>query len=105
MPEFLERRFGAMTRWILSVISLSAYVLTKVSVNVYAGALVFQTLLPDAFGSPKNAFWVGAFSTVVLTGVYTVFGGMRAVLYTDTAQAFILLIGSALIICAVEADR
>ena len=97
MPEFLERRFGATTRWILSVISLSAYVLTKVSVTVYAGALVFKTLLPETFGSPENAFWVGAFSTVVLTGVYTVFGGMRAVLYTDTAQAFILLIGSALI--------
>ena len=97
MPEFLERRFGATTRWILSLISLAAYVLTKVSVTVYAGALVFKTLLPETFGSPESAFWVGAISTVVLTGVYTVFGGMRAVLYTDTAQAFILLIGSALI--------
>ena len=97
MPEFLERRFGATTRWILSVVSLAAYVLTKVSVTVYAGALVFKALLPETFGSPENAFWIGAFSTVVLTGVYTVFGGMRAVLYTDTAQAFILLIGSAMI--------
>ena len=97
MPEFLERRFGSTTRWILSVVSLAAYVLTKVSVTVYAGALVFMALLPDTFGSPQAAFWVGAFSTVVLTGFYTVFGGMRAVLYTDTAQAFILLIGSAMI--------
>ena len=97
MPEFLERRFGSTTRWILSVVSLAAYVLTKVSVTVYAGALVFETLLPDTFGSPERAFWIGAFSTVVLTGVYTVFGGMRAVMYTDTAQAFILLIGSAMI--------
>ena len=97
MPEFLERRFGSTTRWILSVVSLAAYVLTKVSVTVYAGALVFMTLLPDTFGSPENAFLIGAFSTVVLTGFYTVFGGMRAVMYTDTAQAFILLIGSALI--------
>ena len=97
MPEFLEKRFGSTTRWILSVVSLAAYVLTKVSVNVYAGAIVFETLLPDTFGSPAAAFWVGALTTVILTGIYTIFGGFRAVLFTDTAQAFILLIGSALI--------
>lgn len=94
MPEFLEKRFGPKARWILSIVSLVAYVFTKVSVTVYAGALVFQTLLPDTFGSPENAFWIGAFSTVILTGLYTVFGGLRAVLYTDTAQAIILLVGS-----------
>ncbi len=94
MPEFLERRFSPAARWILSLVSLAAYIFTKVSVTVYAGALVFQTLLPDTFGSPENAFWVGAFSTVILTGIYTVFGGMRAVLYTDAAQAVILLLGS-----------
>ena len=81
MPEFLERRFGSTTRWILSLVSLAAYVLTKVSVTVYAGAIVFKTLLPDTFGTPENAFWIGAFATVILTGIYTVFGGLRAVLY------------------------
>lgn len=94
MPEFLERRYSPQARWILSVVSLVAYVFTKVSVTVYAGALVFQTLLPDTFGSPEMAFWVGAFLTVILTGIYTIFGGLRAVVYTDTAQAVILLIGS-----------
>jgi len=94
MPEFLEKRFNAKARWILSVVSLIAYIFTKVSVTVYAGALVFKTLLPDTFGSPENAFWVGAFATVIITGIYTIFGGLRAVLYTDTAQAIILLIGS-----------
>ena len=98
MPEFLERRFSPSARWILSVISLSAYVLTKVSVTVYAGALVFKTLLPDTFGSPENAFWVGAILTVVLTGLYSVFGGLRAVLYTDACQAIILLLGAAFIL-------
>jgi len=97
MPEFLERRYSSQTRWVLSVVSLVAYVFTKVSVTVYAGAIVFQTLLPDTFGSPDNAFWVGAFSTVVLTGVYTVFGGLRAVVYTEVAQTFVLLLGSGLI--------
>lgn len=97
MPEFLEKRFGPRPRWILSLVSLAAYVLTKVSVTVYAGALVFKTLLPETFGSPENAFWVGAVATVVLTGLYTVAGGLRAVLYTDSIQAIILLIGSAAI--------
>jgi len=98
MPEFLERRFNSTARWILSVVSLIAYVVTKVSVTVYAGAMVFEAMLPemsfmlgDTYVGP---FWIGAISTVVLTGIYTVFGGLRAVLYTDTAQAVILLLGS-----------
>lgn len=94
MPEFLERRFDARARWVLSVVSLVAYVFTKVSVTVYAGAIVFRTLLPDTFGSPDNAFWVGAITTVVLTGIYTVFGGLRAVVYTEVMQTGLLLIGS-----------
>jgi SSS family solute:Na+ symporter len=97
VPEFLERRFNSHARWILSVVSLTAYVLTKVSVTVYAGALVFQTLLPDTFGSPQAAFWVGALSTVVLTGIYTVLGGMRAVVYTETMQTVIFIIGSSMV--------
>ena len=95
MPEFLERRFGPKPRWILSLVSLAAYVLTKVSVTVYAGAIIFRTLLPDTFGSPDAAFWVGAVVTVLLTGLYTVAGGLRAVLYTDSVQALILILGSA----------
>ena len=94
MPEFLERRFDTRSRWTLSIVSLIAYVFTKVSVTVYAGALVFMTLLPDTFGSPDNAFWAGAITTVILTGVYTVTGGLRAVLYTEVLQAFVLVIGS-----------
>jgi SSS family solute:Na+ symporter len=97
IPEFLERRFNARARTILSVVSLVGYVFTKVSVTVYAGAIVFQTLLPDTFGSPDNAFWVGAFTTVILTGLYTVFGGMRAIMATATPQAVIILFGAFLI--------
>ncbi|MCF3649438.1 sodium:solute symporter [Synoicihabitans lomoniglobus] len=97
MPEFLERRFDSRSRWTLSIVSLIAYVFTKVSVTVYAGAVVFMTLLPDTFGSPENAFWVGALTTVVLTGIYTVIGGLRAVLYTEVAQTGLLLFGSVFI--------
>ena len=98
MPEFLEKRFGSSTRWILSIVSLIAYVFTKVSVTVYAGAKVFETLLPEMsinmFDVTVGPFWIGAISMVIVTGIYTVFGGLRAVLYTDTAQAIILLLGS-----------
>lgn len=94
IPEFLEKRFGAPTRLVLSCVSLVAYVFTKVSVTVYAGAIVFRALLPDTFGSPENAFWVGAFATVIVTGIYTVFGGMRAIMNTATPQAIIILFGS-----------
>jgi SSS family solute:Na+ symporter len=97
MPEFLERRFDKRSRWVLSIVSLLAYVFTKVSVTVYAGAKVFETLLPDTFGSPENAFLVGALSTVVLTGIYTVMGGLRAVVYTEVLQTFVLILGSVFI--------
>ncbi len=94
MPEFLERRFDTRVRWTLTLVSLVAYVFTKVSVTVFAGALVFRTLLPDTFGTPDNAFWIGAFLTVILTGIYTVLGGLRAVVYTEVAQTALLLLGS-----------
>lgn len=97
IPEFLERRFSSGARTVLSVVSLVAYVFTKVSVTVYAGAVVFRALLPDTFGSPDNAFWIGAFTTVVITGIYTVFGGMRAIMATAAPQAVIILFGATFI--------
>lgn len=101
IPQFLEKRFNARTRWILSVVSLVAYVFTKVSVTVYAGAIVFQALLPEISmrfgGAVLDAFWIGAFATVIITGLYTVFGGMRAIMATSAPQAVIILVGSAVI--------
>ena len=88
MPEFLEKRFDARSRWILSVFSIVAYVLTKISVTIYAGGIVVSALL-------GIDFWTGAIATVILTGIYTVLGGMRAVVYTETLQAVILVIGAA----------
>ncbi|MFN4084723.1 MAG: sodium:solute symporter [Spirosomataceae bacterium] len=87
MPEFLEKRFDARSRWFLSIFSLLAYVLTKVSVTVYAGGIVISSLL-------HIDFWTGALSTVILTGLYTVLGGMRAVVYTETLQTIVLVIGA-----------
>ena len=88
MPEFLEKRFDARSRWILSVFSIVAYVLTKISVTIYAGGVVVSALL-------GIDFWTGAIATVVLTGIYTVLGGMRAVVYTEALQAIILVVGAA----------
>ena len=98
IPQFLEKRFNAKARLVLSCVSLVAYVFTKVSVTVYAGAIVFQALLPELsihlFGLTLDAFWLGAFFTVIVTGIYTVFGGMRAIMYTSAPQAVIILFGS-----------
>ena len=107
MPEFLERRFSPTARWVLSIISLVAYVLTKFAVGIFAGGVVFATLLPDvrlhvggaggAGGATLNSFWVGSVAVVVLTGLYTVAGGMRGVAYTEAVQTIILIVGSVLI--------
>ncbi|HEY3393312.1 MAG TPA: sodium:solute symporter [Lacipirellulaceae bacterium] len=101
MPEFLERRFSPSARWLLSVISLVAYVITKIAVGIFAGGVVFSTLLPDwgftAGGWNIDSFWIGSIAVVVLTGLYTVLGGMRAVAYTEALQTIILVAGSALV--------
>ncbi|MEM6793784.1 MAG: sodium:solute symporter [Acidobacteriota bacterium] len=87
MPEFLERRYSPAARWYLSVISVIGYVLTKISVTIYAGGVVFESLL-------GISFWTGAVTVVVITGLYTVFGGLRAVVYTDMMQAIVLIVGA-----------
>lgn len=98
MPEFLERRFSPAARTVLSVISLVAYVLTKIAVGIFAGGIVFGALLPELSvtigGATFNSFWVGSVLVVVLTGLYTVLGGMRAVAYTEALQTLILVVGS-----------
>lgn len=102
MPEFLERRYCPAARNFLSIISLVSYVLTKVAVTVYAGGLVFKTVLGIEYitvaGFQIDFFWVGAIGLVVITGLYTIFGGMKAVLYTSVLQAPVLIIGSLVIL-------
>lgn len=101
MPEFLERRFSRASRRVLSLISLVAYVLTEIAVGIFAGGIVFGTLLPELqvtlLGITPNAFWIGSVLVVVLTGIYTVLGGMRAVAYTEALQTVVLVIGSLLL--------
>jgi SSS family solute:Na+ symporter len=94
MPEFLEKRYNRNSRSFLSIISLVSYILTKVAVTVYAGGIVFKEVfgIESIFGI--DFFWISAVGLVILTGIYTTLGGMRAVLYTSVLQTPVLLVGS-----------
>lgn len=94
MPEFLEKRYNKGSRSVLSIISLVSYVFTKVAVTVYAGGVVFKQVfgIESMFGI--DFFWISAVGLVVLTGIYTTLGGMKAILWTSVLQTPILLIGS-----------
>jgi SSS family solute:Na+ symporter len=87
MPEFLERRYSSGPRLYLAIVSIVGYVLTKISVTIAAGGIVFESLM-------GIDFWTGAIVVVVATGIYTIWGGMRAVLYTDMVQMFVLIGGA-----------
>ena len=91
MPEFLEKRFNAKARRLLSIIQLLSYVIAKASVTIFAGALVFNSFL-------GVDFWTGAIILVVITGIYTILGGLHTVMYTEAIQAIVLLLGSAVLL-------
>ncbi|MDZ7337167.1 MAG: sodium:solute symporter [candidate division KSB1 bacterium] len=97
MPEFLQRRYSASARTILSAISLIAYVLTKIAVGIFAGGIVFSVLLPEVRFLGMDSFWVGSILVIVLTGIYTILGGLRAVAYTEALQTIVLVVGSILV--------
>ena len=89
MPEFLEMRYSRSARNYLSFISVIAYVITKISATIFAGAVVFEAMGMD--------FWIGALVVVLSTGIYTAMGGLRAVIYTDTMQVFVMIAGAILV--------
>lgn len=99
MPEFLERRFSTNSRYVLSVVSLITFIVSKIAVGIFAGGVVFGTLLPELRlhigGWDIDSFWIGSVLVIALTGLYTILGGMRAVAYNDAVQVFILILGSA----------
>jgi SSS family solute:Na+ symporter len=97
MPEFLERRFSTQSRYVLSIVSLLTFIISKIAVGIFAGGLVFSTLLPELQVGPLDSFWVGSVLVIALTGLYTALGGMRAVAYNDAVQVCVLIGGSALL--------
>jgi len=90
MPEYLERRFNSPCQWTMTMISIFAYIFTKISVALFAGALLIKVVI----GWPPM---VSAIVLVVATGVYTIAGGLSAVIYTDMIQTFIMIAGSLLL--------
>src|SRR5580692_3186431 len=87
MPEFLERRFNRNCATYLAGISIIAYIFTKISVHLYAAAIVLERVV----GWNQ---WTAAIILVVATGIYTIAGGLAAVIYTDLVQTLILLAGA-----------
>ncbi len=87
MPEFLERRFNRHCATYLASISIIAYIFTKISVHLYAAAVVLERVVG---WSPLTA----AMILVVATGIYTIAGGLAAVIYTDLVQTLILIAGT-----------
>jgi len=97
MPEFLEKRFTPQARTVLSLISLFAYILTKIAVGIFADGVVFRALLPEVNIMGMDTFWIGSILLIILTGIYTIIGGLRAVVYTETLQTFVKIIGAILV--------
>ncbi len=97
MPEFLERRFNRSCRTYLTIISLISYVLTKISVTLFAGALFLNML----FGWD---LYTSSVVLVIATGIYTIAGGLSAVIYTELLQAFVL-IGGAIVLTLIGIDK
>jgi solute:Na+ symporter, SSS family len=99
MPEFLERRFSTSSRYVLSIVSIITFIVSKIAVGIFAGGVVFGTLLPELHIRVGNtnidSFWIGSVLVIALTGLYTALGGMRAVAYNDAVQTFVLILGSA----------
>jgi SSS family solute:Na+ symporter len=101
MPEFLERRFSVNSRYVLSIVSIITFIISKIAVGIFAGGVVFGALFPEMSltigGVTIDSFWIGSVLVIVLTGLYTTLGGMRAVAYNDAVQVVVLIVGSALL--------
>lgn len=87
MPEFLGRRYNSACQGYFTAISIIGYVLTKISVSLYAGGVIIQEVT-------GIDLWMSAGVIVIVTGLYTMMGGLRAVVYTDILQTVVLILGS-----------
>ncbi len=90
MPEFLERRFNSGCRWYLSIMSILAYIFTKISVALFAGSILLKVVLDwDPFTS--------VVVLVIAAGIYTALGGLSAIIWADLIQTIIIIIGAFLL--------
>jgi len=91
LPEYLERRFDIRSRFYFSGLTLISNILIEAAAVLYAGALVIQLIFPSI------PVWKIITVLAFFSGFYTVFGGLRAVIYTDAIQAMLLILGSMII--------
>lgn len=88
MPEYLLKRFGGRRiRLFITILYLFIYIFTKISVDIYAGAIFIQQAL-------KWDLYIAVVGLLAITTLYTVGGGLAAVIYTDALQTIIMLIGA-----------
>ena len=94
MPEFLERRYDARARLYFAVLTLFLNVMVDAAAALYSGSLVIRVLFPG------TQLWVIATVLAGAAGIYTLLGGLRAVIYTETVQAVLLFVGATVIAIA-----
>ena len=87
IPEFLEYRFDVRSRVYFSIITLIMSVVIELAGGLYAGAIVLKIFFPSL--SLSQIMWIVA----LIAAIYTAFGGLKAVVYTDAIQAIILIVG------------
>ncbi|XP_068013337.1 sodium/glucose cotransporter 1 [Melanerpes formicivorus] len=88
MPEYLRKRFGGKRIQVyLSVLSILLYIFTKISADIFSGAVFIQLAI-------GLNLYVAIVILLAITALYTVTGGLAAVIYTDTLQTFIMIVGS-----------
>src|SRR5678815_3848949 len=86
VPEFLHRRFGSSVRATYAGLILLTYLLVEIGAVLYMGALAVNTLL-------GVRLTISIVALAVVTGVYTILGGLRAVVWTEMLQLVVLLLG------------
>nr|XP_056718987.1 sodium/glucose cotransporter 2 isoform X3 [Euleptes europaea] len=88
MPQYLKKRFGGQRiRLYLSILSLFMYIFTKISVDMFSGAVFIQQAL-------DWNIYVAVIALLIITTIYTVTGGLAALMYTDTVQTFVMVGGA-----------
>ena len=88
MPEFLEKRFDERSRYYFSALMIFMNIVIDTAAALYAGSLVVQIIYPEV------PLWISVVILGILAGLYTIAGGLAAVVYTDAVQAVLLLIGA-----------
>ena len=100
IPQFLEKRYGKLTKTIVSILFLMAYAISMLPTVLYSGALAINTMfdLPARMGmEPEAALWVTVWGIGLIGSVYAIFGGLKAVAVSDSINAVGLIIGGLLI--------